>query len=133
LSFRPSSALGTTLPHGQTLRGTYVDDGVAVNSGDGFYEGISFGLSLSPVPTVNYIPNGGSVPAACAAGSAANPQATSGNLCIFEAGGPNVASAGEFDAVSSKANIATTFGFGMYVTATVSGAVYVKGSWAVTG
>jgi hypothetical protein len=70
-------------PSGITIRGDYGVFGAT--GGINGYTGISFGYTLSAGPTINYIPAGEPVPAACAGGSVEMPQAQPGNLCIFEA------------------------------------------------
>src|SRR5690348_17232573 len=72
-----------TLPSGVTLRGSYIINQPVSAGGATASTEISFGLQLSAPPTVHYIAAGGQVPTGCS-GSASNPGAASGNLCIFE-------------------------------------------------
>ena len=106
--------------------------GTAAAPGEESIGAISFGFTLASAPTPHYINFGAAAPAECP-GTAAVPQATAGNLCIYEGGAPtNSATRGEFDAVTGLDNIATTFGAAVFTDATAVGAYRTRGSWAVT-
>jgi hypothetical protein len=93
---------------------------------------ISFGFTLASAPTVRYINFGTPAPAECP-GTATEPQATAGNLCVYEGVAPmNTTVRGEFDAVGGANNITTTFGAAVYADATAATAYRTRGSWAVT-
>jgi hypothetical protein len=105
---RPSGACGTN--HGSTAA-----------------RRISFGLELASAPIVHVIPVGGPNPSGCS-GSASDPGAASGNLCIFE--GFNTV--GEVNLLSSHETEATRFGAIVHATSTGAGQLLAWGTWAVT-
>jgi hypothetical protein len=138
---------GGTLPSGKTLKGVWSLIGVAPK---GFEEpggsleeatlvaSVSFGIPLSAAPTVNYIPVGGPVPSGCS-GTAANPNAASGNLCVFAQEEGNDATALPLPMICPVADCtgfsvkgAEPFGFGLATLAKVKGEVGNAGTWAVT-
>ncbi|HEV7586119.1 MAG TPA: hypothetical protein VGO14_10100 [Solirubrobacteraceae bacterium] len=119
------------LPAGKTLRGTFAVRGTAVNAGEESIGAISFGFTLASAPTPHYIDFGAVPPAECP-GTAAAPQATAGNLCIYESAVANSTVRGEFDTVGGSNDVTTTFGAGGYTDATVAGFYRTRGSWAVT-
>jgi Collagen triple helix repeat (20 copies) len=122
----------SVLPAGKTLRGTFAVRGIATNTGEESVGAISFGFTLASAPTVHYINFGTPAPAECP-GTATEPQATAGNLCVYEGVAPmNTTVRGEFDAVGGANNIATTFGAVAYADAAAAGAYRTRGSWAVT-
>jgi hypothetical protein len=123
-----------TLPSGATLSGTFDINQPGATAGAEASTSISFGLKLSAAPTVHYIRSGAAVPTGCS-GTASNPGAASGNLCIFEVASNN-GNAAEVDPanpVTGGANVATTFGAAVSVVATATGSFATYGSWAVTG
>jgi hypothetical protein len=129
----PPGPITGTLPHGVTLRGTYVIN-APTTGGEVFSTAISFGLELTAAPKVHYIALGKSVPAGCS-GTASAPGAASGNLCIFETENDNgnSSSTGELNPLDDTFNQATRFGAAVQTTSLATGAVNLKGSWAVTG
>lgn len=125
----PSGPITGTLPSGVTLRGWFALSSPATTLA---LQPISFGLQTASPPTVHVIPNGGPVPAGCR-GTAANPGADPGNLCIFVALAVN-ASVSEEDPMTGVGDQATTFGGVILMGATnpaISFSTY--GTWAVTG
>jgi hypothetical protein len=119
-----------TLPSGKTLTGLYRAD-TYVNNGGGEVSvfvspGIGFTYPLAAPPTPNVVPIGGPPTAACP-GSAANPQATPGNLCLYAAQGgiPTCV----YEPVSNSCGVVSRFGFSVYMTTAPSGS---EGTWAVT-
>ena len=122
------------LPAGQTLRGNYMLSQTNASAGTNFHNAIGFGFRLSVAPTVRYINNGTAPPAQCP-GTLTNPQASPGNLCIYEASATNVAAgrgACNPESVGCPANTASRDGFAVYGAPAGAGAVYMYGSWAVT-
>jgi hypothetical protein len=79
-----SAPLPSTLPTGQTERGSFaaIDDISAANQGAA--SAITWPIPLAADPVVHIIPPSGTPPTGCS-GSVSNPQASSGNLCIFVA------------------------------------------------
>lgn len=116
-------------PLPKLIRGTYYAIGDAVAAGGEVSDNVVFGQTLSARPTVNYIPIGQAVPAACAGGTVEAPTATPGNLCFFEAQNVNVNSRTILDASGFSGS--STFGAGVWVQSTAAGSVFVYGSWAV--
>lgn len=136
----PVGPITGTLPSGVTLRGHFAIRlaTVAAQRVDSF---IAFGFTLASAPTVNFIENGGAVPAGCTGGTVGNPQAQPGNLCVYE--GPSDTNlntaAGSFSVFNAAgtADTADTFGAGLRATALngTAGApvdTLFRGTWAVT-
>jgi hypothetical protein len=120
---------GGMLPIGSTLRGSYV--GSQYSGVDGF-ENISFIYELPSKPLVHFIPDGGAAPAACP-GSAANPEAAPGHLCVYESTnhvGTTTTSCAIFRP-DGPCNDASVFGFIIWYRSTTADA-FSYGSWAVT-
>jgi hypothetical protein len=119
-----------TLPSGKTVIGTY-----AIGGGKENYsrDSITFGgYTLSAAPTAHYIKEGESAPAACAGGTAEDPKAQPGNLCIFEGvqSHAKTASRGFFNPRSDSTESVLPFGAGVYANCLEE--CLVEGTWAVT-
>ncbi len=119
-----------TLPSGKTLTGLYRAD-TYVNNGSGessvfISPGIGFTYPLAAAPTPNVVPIGGPPTAACP-GSAANPQATPGNLCLYAAQGGTPTCV--YEPVANTCGTVSRFGFSVYMSTVPSGS---EGTWAVT-
>ena len=146
------AAPGAPIPAGATLRGVAVTGTLDTSAGSsGIITGVSFGGSqLAARPTANIVPAGGSPTAACP-GSALNPEAAPGNLCVYVkvsspgvegvfavadpsggAGGViyNLASK-EFKVIENDPTVAR-FGF-QFSFSTEKGSPQLAGTWAVTG
>jgi hypothetical protein len=119
----------SVLSGGQTLRGRYAirltADGAGAIGGDG----ISFGFTFASPPTPFFVPLGQQPPPQCP-GSAANPQAIAGALCVFESTAANVT--GQTIVNESGVAGANTFGAAVAVSAAGAGATESQGSWAAT-
>lgn len=124
----PAGPITGTLPQGATLRGFYYLKNTATVAGQEFFQPISFGLQLASAPTVHVVPFGGPNPSGCS-GSASDPGAASGNLCIFE----RLGDVGEFDPLAAVENQATRFGGVVHQTSSGAGDLFAYGTWAVTG
>lgn len=128
----PPGPFPDAFPAGKTLRGNYMTAG---NNGTGNnHSAYSFGFRLSAAPTVHYIPAGTPPPADCP-GTATNPQANPGHLCVFEVGAINAASRGVCnpEAGGCPGGTASRDGFAVYAGIQTAGqSMYVFGSWAVT-
>jgi hypothetical protein len=121
---------GASVPSGTTIRGFFGLGWTADAAGENQETDISFGFTLAAAPTAHFIPNGGTPPAACP-GTAANPQANPGNLCVYE---NNVGFAtGQSVCSSSFCPGATPWG-AQYRASSTQAANYVwtRGTWAVT-
>jgi len=121
---------GGELPGGVTLRGVFALGGEQ----DAFLaHGVDFGYTLVGAPTVHYIASGGS--AAACPGSAADPSADPGHLCIYETSRIAIKPGG-VDVVSGagSSGAASPFGFLLAVQPfNLTGQnPFVYGSWAVT-
>lgn len=120
----------TTLPSGQTIRGAYRVEIRPVGDVDvSLIDTQSFVYPLASAPTVTVIPAAGAPTEACP-GSANDPQAAPGNLCIYAAGGDTGPS--PVCVVSPETNTGClqsgTTGF----TLSAAEGVFSTGTWAVT-
>jgi hypothetical protein len=120
---------GGTLPKGATETGQW-----AISqwhkAGEFLVEAISFPIPLAhelDVGHVHLIGVSEPVPPGCAGGSATEPKAESGNLCVYEQQVNNLLPA------SFGLNSASTFGALLTALVGVEGEVVAIGSWAVTG
>jgi len=71
------------LPAGITVRGNWAGGSSAAGTA---YLSISFGFKFASAPTFHYVAGPVSVPAGCSGGTAANPTAQPGNLCLYSQG-----------------------------------------------
>jgi hypothetical protein len=158
----PEGSFDKTLPAGKTLEGEWSMLQYAAGSG---FEGIvatsvSFGIPLSRLPVPHLIRVGGGepvvnekgeeevVPSTQCTGSAADPTASPGSLCIYTSGElnavkhtgplilPRVCAFGAqtaFQCASESENAVDRFGFSLLTYAEKAGLVNVTGSWALTG
>jgi hypothetical protein len=115
------------LPSGRTLRGHFATRDLGVPNFSGAQQGISFAFPLSAAPTGHYIPLGGAHPAQCT-GTAANPTAARGHLCLYEddafpTGGANNATGFVQDETRFGALVGSNCACGQTLT---------SGTWAVT-
>lgn len=122
------------LPSGRTLRGEFGITGTGVTNN---YGDISFGFRLASDPTPNVIEEGGASTAACP-GTATDPEAAPGNLCIYVGSTGNVGTdpddIGVFtgDGVDCCPNT-DRYGAVLYATSvTQANEMHAYGTWAVT-
>jgi hypothetical protein len=130
----PAGTFSGTLPSGKTLRGVFLAEGESSGAGTSTIgDNISFGWSLSAAPTGHFIKKGAAVPAGCS-GTATNPGAAPGNLCVFEVENDNVnASSDEvWSPPADSAGATETFGAAVFTTSAAAGVYEFGGSWAVT-
>jgi hypothetical protein len=121
---------GGVLPSGRTIKGAYALEYLAAAAIEPGRVAISFGASLPAAPAASFIPQGVAATAECP-GSAANPTAAPGHLCVYEGYGANV----KWQQVIKPSTFATgadPFGAGIWMAAKSSGAVVSQGTWAVT-
>lgn len=78
---------GSTPPAGVTVRGSYVIDLDAAGQRES--TAISFGLTLDGVPVAHFVGRGDIATAECP-GSADDPRAAPGHLCVYESDSANV-------------------------------------------
>src|SRR5215204_664015 len=113
------------LPSGTTMRGAYALLDVAPNAGYLARDSVSFGLSLpketAPMVKAHFIALGGADPNC--PGTAAQPDAAPGHICVFE------------DVASNRTSVtinAHTYGAVMTTASVAPGDFRTTGSWAVT-
>jgi hypothetical protein len=113
-----------TLPSGKTLTGHYhlELDNVTNAHGD-IGQGYSYAFPLASDPTTHFIASGATAPAQCP-GSAAEPKALPGNLCVYE--GTSNSDVVSFGVETDR------HGFGLLMENTGSSSFWSIGSWAVT-
>lgn len=124
-----AAPVGGILPAGKTVTGVW-----AIGSSGGIpRDSINYGGYVLPsAPQAHYIEIGEPVPSGCAGGSAANPKAGPGQLCIYESfiEGGVTSNRGFFDPITDSVGEVRAFGAGVYVECTSS--CISEGSWAVT-
>ena len=103
---------------------------VAGSSGGNAYQSISFGFELASAPTPHYVASGAVPPAECP-GTAANPIALPGHLCLYEWSQFN---ASGFTFIGAdQVNAATRWGVALLLqSASPSLNFYSRGTWVVT-
>jgi hypothetical protein len=118
-----------TLPTGKTLRGAYYVLGTAsaANQDDG--SGYSFQYTLASAPAAHLVAAGATAPPECP-GTAAQPEAQAGHLCVYEAARVN----GTVEVLRPDTGSAGSSeeGFLVGIRSAASGDFYSRGSWAVT-
>ncbi len=124
---------GQLLPPGKTLSGSYAAEtfseaGVPTAGFGKTWTGVSFALPLSSEPRVVYIKAGEEPPEGCS-GSASEPGAEEGNLCVFAETEEDLLAAN----VSLRGSPAKTIGFVITGLPAAKGNVAISGTWAVTG
>jgi hypothetical protein len=161
----PAGAPGTTgftktLPKGESLKGEW---GLVADASEAFGhagDSVSFGIPLAEAPVAHYIRVSGMEPfynktenkeeerlqPACP-GSAEDPTATAGNLCVYASNEANTAtnpageiivpdicplSAGGVCFESPREGLADKWGFGLFTFSKEAGLIDVTGTWAVT-
>ncbi len=128
----PAGPFPSSLPSGQTLTGVWATDGNAAAGGDAAQTEISFAFPLASSPSTNIVLSGGSSTAACP-GTLANPQATSGNLCLYEDSPTNANTLTTGNPVTNTGNSSSRFGATVNIRSIASGFFGDNGTWAVTG
>lgn len=125
-----ATGLAGPLASGQTLIG-YVDSAGHVGAGEIAPEtSISFQIPLAAAPAFHIIPVGGPSTGACP-GTATNPSAAPGNLCIYEATLVNTTGF-SLPAGLNPVTGPTRFGLPGLLGASTSGDYIARGAWAVT-
>jgi hypothetical protein len=128
----PTGSFSSTLPSGQTLRGIFNLDGEVPASGNWIGGSISFGAKLSRPPAIQVIPVNGPPTANCP-GSALDPSAAPGILCIYQI--THSAQVDKFSVCDLNCvteGFASPWGAEIFLSSKASGRVFVDGSWAVT-
>src|SRR5689334_15988724 len=136
------------LPSGKTLTGVYSDTGVATAGSQYFDSPIAFGFRFASAPTAVIVGISDTAEQAAAAGcpgTAADPQAAPGKLCVYEMGRANTAALGVDEAGGAVARVevyapptngapesTTRFGAIIEVYSAAAGNLYSNGVWAAT-
>jgi hypothetical protein len=128
----PAGSLAATLQSGQSLKGAY---GVIDHAGAALERvgtAISFEIPLASAPTAHFIAKGTTPPAACP-GTATNPKASPGNLCIYEAQNTNISTQSFEDPITgATGSTVQPFGAEVVGLSAAAGDIDESGSWAVT-
>ncbi|MCP3973546.1 MAG: hypothetical protein GY720_03540 [bacterium] len=116
---------------GTTVRGAFNVSYEATGEGDESTAGISFGVTLASAPMVHLLAPAASPTAACP-GSSAAPEATTGNLCLYQTESKNVG----FTCIAQtgpdySCGFADPWGTSLYVTSSTTGNTRSLGSWAL--
>jgi hypothetical protein len=119
-----------TLPTGKTIRGRWGMGFTATAGGQFFETHISFVYPLATAPTAHFIAFGGTPPAECP-GTAANPQAAAGHVCVYEDNAGN--STSTLVCSSGGCPGADKYGAQLRTNSAAAGGVWTRGTWAVTG
>lgn len=126
----------TGLPSAQSLTGVYAVGSYADAANRNFYGNISFGFPLESAPTVEVLEKGEAATDNCP-GSASDPSAAPGYLCVYEGYESNR----KDDSLQVRdfaspyifgSNAATKDGAAVIVRSEASGNTVSRGSWAVT-
>lgn len=115
-------------PTTSVVRGTTIQAVTAAAAGANAGDDISFGVTLSAAPTAHYIPFGAAVPAGCS-GTPALPNASPGNLCVFEVAAVNKGTNAVLTPTGAAG--ATQTGAVLFGTSAAAGQFVVTTSWAV--
>ena len=128
-SYTKAESDGKYLPKQAVIRGQYAAIGAATAANQRVGDNVTFGVTLSAAPTVNYL-NAGAAPTAACPGTAAAPNAAPGNLCLYEVANTN---AGARAIVNAGTNVAgaSVYGAIVHVTSVAAGETAIYGSWAV--
>jgi hypothetical protein len=127
----PTGHLTTTLPSGETLRGSFNFDSVAAGANQLNGASISFGVTLPSAPAVEVVPGGGPATVHCP-GSVSSPSSTAGYLCLYEVSSENLKALVWCNAAGTCGGSADAFGLELFAESVATGRFYVDGSWAVT-
>jgi hypothetical protein len=117
------------LPTGATLRGTFGHSFTATAAGQFSATAVAFGFVLSAAPTAHFIALNAVAPTGCP-GTATNPQADAGHLCVYESNVGNATGQGVCD--QSNCPGATPVGFHFIYASVGVGTSFSRGAWAVT-
>lgn len=129
----PPGPFAETLPSGETLRGVYSADSADAGQGEAYAAstGVSFSFPLASAPSVYMVDIGQTSPPECP-GTAADPEAASGDLCVYETVN-NRTTPSVVDPTSGQSDAATKFGFVLIGRNFQQyGGFGFQGTWAVT-
>ena len=120
----PAGPFPDALPSGRTIRGAYNMGGTSAAAGGLANTSVSFIYALAAAPTVFLVRQGTAAPTQCP-GNATFPQATAGNLCVYETQRLNTA--------GGLVNEVNRSGATIFINSTAAGGFFSFGTWAVTG
>lgn len=115
----------------KTIQGAYAAGLQAASTSDDGWDSISFGFQLASAPIDHFIPDGAAPPAGCP-GSAVNPKAAPGHLCVYESSSQNRDSVIIFSTATGAPSVASRWGAGIWIIPAAAGNAYSYGTWAVT-
>lgn len=115
----------------KTIQGNYAAGLQAGNIGDDGWDSISFGFELASAPEEHFLQAGAASTAQCP-GSAVNPLAAPGHLCVYESFSQNRGSVVLFTGTTGGTNQASKWGAGVWLIPAAAGNAFSYGTWAVT-
>jgi hypothetical protein len=125
----PTGTIGAQLASGKTETGVYFAEGSAAGSAALAAASISFPVPLASAPTPVLVSSG--TTSHCQ-GSATNPTAAPGYLCVYVGVSTNVGVSGIYDPFGGNAGTASPYGAGIVIDSAAAGDFYSDGTWAVT-
>jgi len=115
----------------KTIQGNYAAGLQAGNLGDDGWDSISFGFALASAPQEHFLAAGSASTAQCP-GSAVNPLAAPGHLCVYESVSSNRGDVVIFTGTTGATNQASKWGAGVWLIPAAVGNAFSYGTWAVT-
>jgi len=115
----------------KTIQGNYAAGLQAANTNDDGWDSISFGFELASAPEGHFLPAGAASTAQCP-GTAVNPKAAPGHLCVYESVSQNRGSVVLFTGTTGAVNQASKWGAGVWLIPAAAGNAFSYGTWAVT-
>jgi hypothetical protein len=115
----------------KTIQGNYAAGLQAANTNDDGWDSISFGFELASAPE-EALPAGRLGLDAQCPGSAVNPLAAPGHLCVYESVSQNRGSVVLFTGTTGAVNQASKWGAGVWLIPAAAGNAFSYGTWAVT-
>jgi hypothetical protein len=129
--FGPGELLPTALPRGRTLRGAYFVGSSSADGNELATGQISFPIQLAGSPVAHFVRVDSVPPSACG-GTAAQPTAAPGHLCVYEARQSQAEEHRVLDPLSGESGRVRAWGAALSVRSIRGGDVYSAGTWAVT-
>jgi hypothetical protein len=129
-----SGPFPATMPSGKAAQGTFALDHRSSAEGETADAAASFPFPLAAIPTPHVVAAGAAAPPECP-GTAADPRAAAGHLCIYEAqAAGTIEGRTTYDPSKTfAAGTASTVGFALrYTLGLAQPTAHVHGTWAVT-
>lgn len=132
----PAGPLLEQLPSGKTLRGVYDVGGMEVNGATQTSQGasVTFAIPLAAAPNPHFLSKGTGPTADCP-GTVERPEASPGQLCVYEGGQWSDGDVTIYDPTTQASPGTTRWGFGLLLvpmSTTASYSFTSHGTWAVT-